>query len=143
MVQGVYSSEDGPNSKLQPPVTGLKQRYRDGFRTRNHHVPSLPVERATNAPHQRLPSTKSTSTTTTTAGMAATTKNSTSLKDEALYLGDILHARLADSAHNRGGRGLLSRALAREELDQFLMAFFSDPANVHYAREKVTHSVRG
>lgn len=137
MVQNLYSSDAEPDSKLRPPLTGLKQRYRDGFRSKNHHVPAFSVERATNAPHQRLPSTKSTTTTTTTA-MAATAKNSASLKDEALYLADILHSRLADSARNRGGRGLLSRALAREELDQFLVAFFSDPANVHYAREKVT-----
>lgn len=59
------------------------------------------------------------------------------LKDEALYLASILCARLSDPVKGGDGRGLLSRALARGELDQFLVAFFSDPANLLFAREKV------
>lgn len=138
MVRSTYSFDsESSKTQLRPSLTGLKQQYRDGFRARGHHVPSLLLERAANAPQQqRLPTTLSTTTTkvptTTTAK-----KSSANLKNEALYLAAILHARLSDSAHNRGGRGLLSRALAREELDQFLLAFFSDPANVQFAREKV------
>lgn len=138
MAPSMYSPDDEPSSKsIRPPLTGLKQQYRDGFRAKSHHVPSLPLERAANAPQRRRLPTTTLSTTTTLPATRTTKKNAATLKGEALYLAAILHARLSDSAHNRGGRGLLSRAVAREELDQFLLAFFSDPTNVQFAREKV------
>ena len=145
MVRSTYSYDDALSTKkLQPPLTGLKQQFREGFRARSHHVPSLPLERAANDPQrQRLPTTTLSTTTINKATLPATTtakKNPATLKGEALYLAAILHARLSDSAHNRDGRGLLSRAVAREELDQFLLAFFSDPTNVQFAREKVRES---
>lgn len=108
-------------------MTELKERYRDSFptgRARLHHLPGLTATfpqrgvRTTNNPHQ--------------APLYAT-----NLKNEALYLASILRARLSDSVKCGDGRGLLSRALARGELDQFLVAFFRDPANLLFAKEKV------
>lgn len=111
-------------------MADLKGRYRDlcpAGRGRLHHLPALPATfpeqqqhgaRTTNPPHQ--------------APLYLA-----NLKNEALYLASILRARLSDSTKGGGGRGLLSRALARGELDQFLVAFFRDPANLLFAEEKV------
>ena len=103
-------------------MAAMKRRCVDSSRgtSRLHHLPSLSP-----CPQQppQPPSTE--------ALYAA------NLKDEALYLESILRARLSDSAIGGDGRGLLSRALARGELDEFLVAFFSDPANLLFAREKV------
>lgn len=103
----------------------MKRRYWDSSHgtstSRLHHLPSLST--STSPPPQP---------TSSSALYAA------NLKDEALYLASILRARLSDSAIGGDGRGLLSRALARGELDQFLVAFFSDPANLLFAREKVS-----
>lgn len=114
-------------------MAALKEDCRDNgrLRTTRVHLPSLSPERErTNRPpqqkQQQPPQPPSTA-----ALLAA------NLKDEALYLGSILRARLSDSAKSGNGRGLLSRALARGELDQFLVAFFSDPANLLFAKEKV------
>lgn len=87
--------------------------------SRLHHLPSL-------SPCPQPPQPPSTAT-----------LYAANLKDEALYLASILRARLSDSAIGGDGRGLLSRALARGELDQFLVAFFTDPANLLFAREQV------
>lgn len=110
-------------------MVDLKERYRDSSvagRARLHHLPSLTAtfpERVgrTTIPHQAP-------------------LHTTNLKNEALYLASILRARLSDSAKGGDGRGLLSRALARGELDQFLVAFFKDPANLLFAKEKVSAS---
>ncbi|CAN0416283.1 unnamed protein product, partial [Ectocarpus sp. 8 AP-2014] len=107
-----------------------KQRYNNGSRARTKHLPALSPsgghDRLTNPPQQqpRQPPPRA-------APYVA------NLKDEALYLASILCARLSDPVKGGDGRGLLSRALARGELDQFLVAFFSDPANLSFAREKV------
>lgn len=119
------------NRKLpQYLMAALKKGCRDGSRLRTtHHVhlPSLSPERERTNRTQRQPPRPP----------SATTLYAENLKEEALYLGSILCARLSDSAKDGNGRGLLSRALARGELDQFLVAFFSDPANLLFAREKV------
>lgn len=95
-----------------------KHRCRDGSRLRTRQLPSLSrktFERAPNPPH--IPSL--------------------SQENEALYLAAILRARLLDAVPDEHGRGLLSRALAREEVDQFLVAFFGSPVNVLFAKGKV------
>lgn len=61
------------------------------------------------------------------------------LKDDALYLASVLRARLPKSSMSGTARGLLSMSLSRGELDEFLVAFFSDPANLLFAKEKVHH----
>lgn len=101
-------------------MTALKQLSRDGpCGASQRLLPSIQSpERATNPP--------------LTVHMA-------NLKDEALYLASVLRARLSESSMGKDGRGLLSRALARGELDQFLVDFFSDPENMLFAKEKVCH----
>lgn len=69
--------------------------------------------------------------------VAPLTLHMATLSDEALYLASMLRARLSESALGGDGRGLLSRALARGELDQFLFEFFSNPANLLFAKAKV------
>lgn len=112
-------------------MAALKKGCRDGgrLRTTYHvHLPSLSPDRErTNLTQRQQPPQP----------LSTDALHAANLKDEALYLGSILRARLSDSAKNGNGRGLLSRALARGELDQFLVAFFSDPANLLFAREKV------
>lgn len=61
------------------------------------------------------------------------------LKDDALYLASVLRDRLPKSSMSGKARGLLSMSLSRGELDEFLVAFFSDPANLLFAKEKVHH----
>lgn len=102
----------------------MKRRCVDSSRgtPRLHHLPSL----STCSPQPPQPPS--------TAALYAA-----NLKDEALYLASILRARLSDSAIGGDGRGLLSRALARGELDEFLVDFFRDPANLLFAREKVAY----
>lgn len=108
-------------------MADLKERYRaPAGRARLHHLPALP---ATLPDQQRG--------TRTTPPPHQAPLYLTNLKNEALYLASILRARLSDSTKGGDGRGLLSRALARGELDQFLVAFFRDPANLLFAKEKV------
>lgn len=66
-----------------------------------------------------------------------TTRKTYHLKDEALYLTSVLRAGLEEAAMNADTRGLLSRALAKGELNQFLVDFFSEPSNLMFARGKV------
>lgn len=107
-------------------MTALKRRHMDGSRGTSRldhlHLPSLSLSPCPSQPPQP-PST--------------TALSAANLKEEAIYLASILRTRLSDSANRGDGRGLLSRALARGELDEFLVSFFSDPANLLFAREKV------
>ncbi|CAM9202957.1 unnamed protein product [Scytosiphon promiscuus] len=108
-------------------MMSARGRGRDdtGRTKRLHHLPSL------SPPPWRKPGPNPPQPPSNVAVHAA------HIRDEALYLASILRARLSDSARGGDGRGLLSRALARGELDQFLVAFFSDPSNLLFAREKV------
>lgn len=100
-------------------MTALKQQYAGHFYTtqqRRGQLPSLSPERTLNPP-QSLTFSKTV---------------------DVVSLESTLRERLSDLiSEQEKGRSLLSRALARGELDQFLDAYFGNPNNVLFAEEKV------
>lgn len=59
----------------------------------------------------------------------------------AIHLASLLGKENEESSDRKNGEGcryLLSRALERGDLDQFLTTFFNHPADILFAREKVT-----